>query len=363
MAGFLGTWEAVLGRAEAVRAPPLHEKMHVLVCTLLESFCPLPAGASWISFVDAAMPDCLAEFKMPQAGRLKQREDLASLAESKVGFKPARTHFAQVARLGRKKGLPVALSACLPTCLPPLEQLKSALTNALTLCRMMTKKSKNTDRWTGSNTLAARNTGKSRCRHLLHGWLHVEDVLTAPLFYDLSGANSKTYGKHALKRRRALYRVLEEVPAQEWDKVLSCYNIIPASKKCTDQEWSCRFGQVFMAVLQHGDTCHIIVDFQIYHNTNESRSKSYHKDILKGCFIEALLYHCNTIEGFADTSVVCLAFPVESQLFLDEILPDRVGLSHSAHFCLHSPQNVPTKASQPMRRSLAVCGYTSMALS
>ena len=40
---FLGTLEAVLGHAEAVLAPPLHEKMHVLVCTLLESF---PAGAS-----------------------------------------------------------------------------------------------------------------------------------------------------------------------------------------------------------------------------------------------------------------------------------------------------------------------------
>ena len=39
---FLGTLEAVLGQAEAVRAPPLHEKMHVLVCTLLESFRPPP---------------------------------------------------------------------------------------------------------------------------------------------------------------------------------------------------------------------------------------------------------------------------------------------------------------------------------
>ena len=37
---FLGTLEAVLGHAEALRAPPLHEKMHVLVCTLLESFRP-----------------------------------------------------------------------------------------------------------------------------------------------------------------------------------------------------------------------------------------------------------------------------------------------------------------------------------
>ena len=40
---FLGTLEAVLGHAEAVRAPPLHEKMHMLVCTLLESFGP-PRG-------------------------------------------------------------------------------------------------------------------------------------------------------------------------------------------------------------------------------------------------------------------------------------------------------------------------------
>ena len=39
---FLGTLEAVLGHAEAVRAPPLHEKMHMLVCTLLESFRPPP---------------------------------------------------------------------------------------------------------------------------------------------------------------------------------------------------------------------------------------------------------------------------------------------------------------------------------
>ena len=39
---FLGTFEAVLGHAEAVSAPSLHEKMHVLVCTLLESFRPPP---------------------------------------------------------------------------------------------------------------------------------------------------------------------------------------------------------------------------------------------------------------------------------------------------------------------------------
>ena len=39
---FLRTLEAVLGRAEAVLGPPLHAKMHVLVCTLLESFCPPP---------------------------------------------------------------------------------------------------------------------------------------------------------------------------------------------------------------------------------------------------------------------------------------------------------------------------------
>ena len=39
---FLATLEAVLGHAEAVLAPPLHEKMHVLVCTLLESFRPAP---------------------------------------------------------------------------------------------------------------------------------------------------------------------------------------------------------------------------------------------------------------------------------------------------------------------------------
>ena len=44
----LGTLEAVLGHGEAVRAPPLHQKMHALVCTLLESFRPPPppAGAS-----------------------------------------------------------------------------------------------------------------------------------------------------------------------------------------------------------------------------------------------------------------------------------------------------------------------------
>ena len=47
MAGF-NTLEAVLGHAE------LHENMHVLVCTLLESFRPLPAGASWNCGTDAA---------------------------------------------------------------------------------------------------------------------------------------------------------------------------------------------------------------------------------------------------------------------------------------------------------------------
>ena len=41
---FLGTLEAVLGHVEAVLAPPLHEKMHVLACTLLESFRPPPRG-------------------------------------------------------------------------------------------------------------------------------------------------------------------------------------------------------------------------------------------------------------------------------------------------------------------------------
>ena len=43
---FLGTLEAVLGHAEAVRAPPLHEKMHMPVCSLLDSFRPPPAGSS-----------------------------------------------------------------------------------------------------------------------------------------------------------------------------------------------------------------------------------------------------------------------------------------------------------------------------
>ena len=41
---FLGTLEAVLGHAEAVRAPPLHEKMHAPVCTLLLSFRPRCGG-------------------------------------------------------------------------------------------------------------------------------------------------------------------------------------------------------------------------------------------------------------------------------------------------------------------------------
>ena len=40
----LGVLEAVLGHAEAVRAPPFHEKMHVPVCTLLLSFVPPPPG-------------------------------------------------------------------------------------------------------------------------------------------------------------------------------------------------------------------------------------------------------------------------------------------------------------------------------
>ena len=37
---FLGKLEAVLGHAEAVRVPPLHEKMHTSVCTVLLSFRP-----------------------------------------------------------------------------------------------------------------------------------------------------------------------------------------------------------------------------------------------------------------------------------------------------------------------------------
>ena len=43
---FLCTLEAVLGHAEAVGAPPLFKKMHVLVCTLLESFRPFHPGPS-----------------------------------------------------------------------------------------------------------------------------------------------------------------------------------------------------------------------------------------------------------------------------------------------------------------------------
>ena len=47
MAALLGALEAILGHAEAVRAPPLHEKMHAPVCILLLSFRPPPrAGAS-----------------------------------------------------------------------------------------------------------------------------------------------------------------------------------------------------------------------------------------------------------------------------------------------------------------------------
>ena len=37
---FVGTLAAVLGHAEAVRAPPLHEKLQVPVCTLVLSFRP-----------------------------------------------------------------------------------------------------------------------------------------------------------------------------------------------------------------------------------------------------------------------------------------------------------------------------------
>ena len=37
---FLGALESFLGHEEAVHALPLHVKMHVPVCTLLESFRP-----------------------------------------------------------------------------------------------------------------------------------------------------------------------------------------------------------------------------------------------------------------------------------------------------------------------------------
>ena len=192
----------------------------------------------------------------------------------------------------------------------------------------------------------------------------MEEVLTAPfLFYDLNGAISNTCGEHARNRRKAFYGLLEEVHGTEWDKILSCYNIIPASKLCTDQQWACRFGQVFMAVLQYKDTCHIVVDYQIYHNNSESRSKSYHRDIVKGCVIEALLYHCNYVEGFAAKSLVCLAFPVESQLFLDEILPDCVGLSHSACSACTPLKKAGAKAKIPTPRTLAVYGHIRMVLS
>ena len=45
---FLGTLEGVPGHAEVVHAPPLHEKMHAPVCTLLEIFRPSPrAQVRW----------------------------------------------------------------------------------------------------------------------------------------------------------------------------------------------------------------------------------------------------------------------------------------------------------------------------
>ena len=66
---FLGALEAVLGRTEDVRAPPLHEKMHVLVCTLLESFRPLPVGASlwhksrdWQSLILETFPGVVDDY-------------------------------------------------------------------------------------------------------------------------------------------------------------------------------------------------------------------------------------------------------------------------------------------------------------
>ena len=41
---FFGTLEAVLGHAEAGRAPLLHEKMHAPVCALFLSFPPPNRG-------------------------------------------------------------------------------------------------------------------------------------------------------------------------------------------------------------------------------------------------------------------------------------------------------------------------------
>ena len=183
---------------------------------------------------------------------------------------------------------------------------------------------------------------------LLGGWLHVDGLLDTPdrlidsfgrpfdgpLFFDIDGESSNRYGKHAVKRRRAVYRFLEKEPDEEWDKSLNCYNIIPASKTCTQEQWSCRFGQVFMAVVQYQGVLLFMMDYQIYHNTNESRSKAYQRDIVTGCLIEALLYHCNHVEkcddqkDFGDQSLVCFAFPVECQKILDAILPECMGPGH-----------------------------------
>ena len=46
MAGFWARWKPFLGARRPFALRRFMKKMHVLVCTLLESFCPLPAGAS-----------------------------------------------------------------------------------------------------------------------------------------------------------------------------------------------------------------------------------------------------------------------------------------------------------------------------
>ena len=159
-------------------------------------------------------------------------------------------------------------------------------------------------------------------------WQHIDEVLAAPLFLDSDGTHSNSCEPDVLQRRRALYWLLEAEWGQEWDRSLNVYNIIPGSKMCTEQQWSSRFGQVFMAVVQHNDAFLIILDFQIYESTNESRSRAYHRDIVKGCVIEALLYHCSNLEGCGEQSLVCFALPFESERLVCDILPECSGLSH-----------------------------------
>ena len=132
------------------------------------------------------------------------------------------------------------------------------------------------------------------------------------------------HSEQAQKRRWSLHKFLVQKCGLEYDQNVGHYDIVPTSKQ--EAEWSKRIGEVLIAAFLCGDTLLIILDYQ-YFDTRDSHWEARHRDIVKGCFIEAMSNHGPALQGCDDDGVVCLAFPAESRQIFDEILPSCRGLS------------------------------------